>query len=119
MLFGLAAAFLLQIKLSQMGIVANAVGISLLGFLSFGPDTLVTGAGAMDLGTKRGAATAAGFINGVGSAGQLLSPIVVVWIAKRFGWDSLFFLFAVLSAIGAVLLSTLWNFKARRTASTA
>jgi MFS transporter, OPA family, sugar phosphate sensor protein UhpC len=113
LLLGLAAAFLLQVKLSQSGIFANAAGLCLLGFLTFGPDTLVTGAGAMDLGTKRGAATAVGVINGIGSAGQLLSPVAVVWVAGRFGWSSLFYLFSLCSAVSALLLATKWNFRGR------
>lgn len=113
MLFGLALAFLLQIRLVSSGVTANALGISLLGFLTFGPDTLVTGAGAMDLGTRRGAATVAGVINGIGSCGQLLSAHMVARVASSWGWDSLFYLFAIFSFIGGALLCTRWNFGGR------
>jgi OPA family sugar phosphate sensor protein UhpC-like MFS transporter len=114
MLFGLAAAFLLHVKLARSGITANVIGLSLIGFMTFGPDTLMTGAGAMDLGTRRGAATAAGVINGMGSCGQLLSSLVVAYFAKKFGWDSLFYLFAAFSLVAALLLTTKWNFGGRK-----
>src|SRR5262249_14184189 len=90
MLFGLAGAFLIHASLARSGITANAIGLSLIGFMTFGPDTLMTAAGAMDLGTRRAAATAAGVINGMGSCGQLLSSLVVAYFADRFGWGSLF-----------------------------
>jgi MFS transporter, OPA family, sugar phosphate sensor protein UhpC len=114
MLFGLAAAFLLHVKLSRAGVTANTIGISLIGFMTFGPDTLMTAAGAMDLGTRRGAATAAGVINGMGSCGQLLSSLVVAYFARKFGWDSLFYLFAGFSLGAALLLTTKWNFGGRK-----
>jgi sugar phosphate permease len=113
MLFGLGFAFLLQISLVGAGVTANALGIALLGFLTFGPDTLVTGAGAMDLGTRRGAATVAGVINGVGSCGQLLSAHMVAYVSSLYGWSSLFYLFALFSFIGAALLATRWSYRAR------
>jgi OPA family sugar phosphate sensor protein UhpC-like MFS transporter len=114
MLFGLSAAFLLHGKLASSGIVANAIGLALIGFMTFGPDTLMTAAGAMDLGTRRGAATAAGVINGMGSCGQLFSSLVVAYVSARFGWNSLFYLFAAFALVAALLLATKWNFRVQK-----
>ena len=43
----------------------------------FGPDSLVAGVGAIDVGTARAAALAAGIINGLGSMGAVLQEIVL------------------------------------------
>ncbi|MCT4644778.1 MAG: MFS transporter [Carboxylicivirga sp.] len=115
MLFGLTIAFILQPFLTNMGMVATAIGIGLIGFLTYGPDSLMSGAAAMDLGTEKGAAKAAGFINGVGSAGQLLSPFVVAFVSEEFGWSVLFKVFIFTSLISAILLATKWNYGKKTT----
>lgn len=110
MLFGLALACLIHPTLAATGMFWNVVGISLIGFFTFGPDTLMTGAAAMDFGTERGAATAAGVINGMGSCGQLLSSLIVAYFSHRWGWNSIFYLFVGCALIGALLLCLRWNY---------
>ena len=52
-------------------------GLSIIGFMLFGPDSLLTGAGAMDLGSKKSALAAAGIINGMGSVGSMAQEIIL------------------------------------------
>ena len=54
-----------------------AFGLAVVGFMLFGPDALLTGAGAMDLGSKRSALAAAGIINGMGSVGSMAQEIIL------------------------------------------
>ena len=111
MLWGLALASLAQPTLAAWGHTWNAVSISLIGIMTYGPDTLMSGAAAQDVGSQEGAGTAAGLIDGVGSIGQLFSPYVVALVAERFGWNVLFYSFVVFSLIGGGLLATRWNYK--------
>lgn len=110
MLWGLALVSLIQPLVATRGHWQNDLGIGLIGIMTYGPDTLMSGAAAMDTGSARQAATAAGIINGVGSVGQLLSPYVVACVAGRYGWDPLFHLFVVFALIGGTLLATKWNY---------
>ena len=87
-----------------------AIGIGLIGFLTYGPDTLMTGAGAQDEGSQRGAATAAGIINGVGSMGQMLSGYIVATVKSTYGWDALFYLLVFFAFLSGALLSVKWNY---------
>jgi sugar phosphate permease len=82
--------------------------LAFAGALLFGPDSLLSGAAAQDAGGPAAAATATGFVNGLGSFGALLQGLIVPPIAARFGWMALFPVLAVFS-IGAVvaLLPTL------------
>jgi len=112
MLWMLALVFLVHPTLAGWSHFGNAIGIGLIGFFTFGPDTLMTGAGAQDAGSKHMAATAAGFINGVGSFGQMCSAYVVWWVTETYGWNSLFYLFVVFAFIGGCILSLRWNHKA-------
>ncbi|MCP4643082.1 MAG: MFS transporter, partial [bacterium] len=110
MLFALAVAFFLYPVLGKMGLMFNIAGISFIGFMTYGPDALMTGAGAMDIGSQKAAGMAAGFINGMGSIGQMLSPLVVAYVsASRFGWNGLYYTFAAFSVIGALLMAARWN----------
>ena len=58
-------------------LITCGVGLSLIGFMLFGPDSLLTGAGAMDLGSKKSALAAAGIINGMGSVGSMAQEIIL------------------------------------------
>lgn len=110
MLLGLAFVFYLQPHLSPLGIIPTIISIGLIGFFTYGPDSIMSGAAAMDMGKNHGAAMAAGLINGVGSAGQLLSPLAVAYISGKFGWDALFELFVIVALIAALLLILKWNY---------
>ncbi len=114
MLLGLAVILALHPTLSQYGMLVNAISIGIIGIMTYGPDALMSGAAAMDIGSQRGAATAAGVINGMGSIGQLISPLLVAYVAETMGWNSLFYLFVAFSLISAGLLATKWNFGGRR-----
>ncbi len=54
-----------------------ALALGLVGFTLYGPDALMSGAAAIDIGTPRQAALAAGIINGMGSVGGALQgPLI-------------------------------------------
>ncbi len=114
MMWGLALVSLVHPFLAALGQASNALGISLIGIMTYGPDTLMSGAAAQDLGSAEGAATASGFIDGVGHFGQILSPFVVAFVTSKYGWDVLFYVFVVFALIGGGLLATKWNYKADR-----
>jgi len=85
------------------------LGLALIGFMTFGPDTLVSATSAMDFGTRRGASTAVGFINGMGAVGAAIQGVVVGFVAHRFGWNAVFTLLICLSLVAAAIQSTMWN----------
>ncbi len=109
MLFGLAVVCFLQPVLTSWGPFYVAAWIALAGIMTYGPDTLMSGAAAQDFGSLEGSGTAAGFINGVGSFGQLCSPFLVALVVDNYGWDRLFYVFVFFALIGGVLLASRWN----------
>jgi len=80
-----------------------------IGFLLYIPDSLLSGTAAIDFGTKKGASTAAGFINGLGSVGAILGGSLPGIISQRWGWNVLFPALAVTVALAALLLMPKWN----------
>ncbi|MBT9332338.1 MFS transporter [Acidipila sp. 4G-K13] len=111
MLAGLGIILFLQPALSRWGLVGAATGIALAGILSYGPDTLLSGAAAQDIGEVRAAATASGLIDGVGHMGALLSPYIVVFISRQYGWDALFMVLAAAAVIAGAILLPIWNLR--------
>ena len=92
-LIGLAAAFQLYTVVGGTGQIANFLSMALVGFLLFGPDSLISGAAAQDAGGAEAAALAAGLINGIGSLGAILQEVVTRSVSARWGWDGLFHVF--------------------------
>jgi len=83
----------------------------MIGMFLFGPDTLISGTAAMDFGTKKGAGTAAGFVNGVGSMGAILGGWLPGVITTEEDWTSLFYVFVGGILASALVLIPLWNKK--------
>lgn len=100
---GLAGAFRLYLGAGD-GVVENVLGLALIGFLLFGPDSLVSGAAAQDAGGPKAAALAAGMINGLGSVGAVFQEAVVRAVSARWGWEGLFRVFVGLSLAAALCL---------------
>lgn len=108
MLIGLAAAIYFYSGFAGSRWL-GPLGLALIGFMTFGPDTLVSATSAMDFGSKRGASTAAGFINGMGSVGAAIQGVLVGFIAHRAGWNAVFTLLICFSLASAAIQATMWN----------
>jgi len=102
MALGLVVASIIYPSVAPLGQAPAFGGMVLVGFLLFGPDALVSSVAAQDLGGKDGAGTAAGFINGVGSIGAILQGVVTAYVARRFGWDMMFWVFGGLAFAAAI-----------------
>jgi len=110
-MWGLAIVCFFHPQLAAWSHLGNAIGISLIGFFTYGPDALMSGAAAIDAGSPKAAGLAAGFINGVGSLGQMMSGFIVAYITSKLGWDSLFYFFVAISLIAGCLLAIRWNWE--------
>ncbi len=76
-----------------------------VGFFLYGPDSLLTGAGAMDIGSRRAATSAAAaVISGVGSMGPIVQEVIVprVYDEKTAGLGPVFAILFASSAMAAV-----------------
>ncbi len=89
------------------------VAFFLIGLFLYGPDSMLSGTAAIDFGTKKGAGSAAGFINGAGSCGQILGVALPGYLMAWFpGTDTtvvLFYGFAVATLVASLLLIPMWN----------
>jgi OPA family glycerol-3-phosphate transporter-like MFS transporter len=74
-----------------------------VGFLLLGPYSYLAGAMSLDFGGKRGSATAAGIIDGVGYMAGWLSGHTMARITVRYGWRNAFLVLAVVALLTAVV----------------
>lgn len=79
--------------------------LGLIGFTQLGPDALLSGVCAMDVGNRRQAALAAGVINGCGSVGPIIQEPLIGWMKQTSGLNSVFLL---LVAVGAITTVATW-----------
>jgi sugar phosphate permease len=89
-------------------VAAFVVILGLVGLLDMGPDSLLSGTGAIDAGSRKHATMAAGIINGLGSIGPIVQEPSIGWLKTRFGIDSVFFLLAAMTMLATVGTGLLW-----------
>lgn len=85
MILGVIASTLLLFTAGTTTVTAFAISQAAIGFTLYGPDALMTGAGAMDIGKGDGAIRAAGIISGIGSLGSVLQELVIGRMYKTSG----------------------------------
>ena len=74
--FGMVAGYLTVLKFGANP-VALAFCFGLVGFMLYGPDTLLCGAGSVAVAGQRNAVAVAGLVNGIGSIGPVLQEKVI------------------------------------------
>ena len=99
MLFALAFICLLHPVLAGSGWFGTAVSISLMGILIYGADVLMSAMAVLDAVPDQLHGRAAGFVNGIASIGQTLSPFLVTIFVLHFGWTKLFDLFVFFALV--------------------
>jgi OPA family sugar phosphate sensor protein UhpC-like MFS transporter len=110
--FLLATAILMLGGLTRIqNVWLMAVFFFLIGVFLLGPDSIISATAAMDFGTKRGAGTATGFVNGIGSLGGILGGYLPGVLTTGSDWSLLFYVFLVGLAASALVLMPLWHVK--------
>jgi len=96
--------------LASMHSMTVSAGILFLaGFLVYGPDSLVSATAAVDFGTSKGASTASGIINGMGSIGAIVGGTIPGFFKATWGWDGVFIALAASVFIAGLLMIYKWN----------
>ncbi|MCE9546046.1 MAG: MFS transporter [Planctomycetia bacterium] len=102
-----AVMFLGLGRIPQMWLLC--VFFFLIGLFLFGPDSILSGAAAMDFGTKKGAGTATGIVNGIGAIGGILGGYLPGKLAKNHDWSPLFICLIVGLIISILVILPWWK----------
>jgi phosphoglycerate transporter family protein len=90
----------------------NAIAMTAVGFLVYGPQVLV-GVAAADFASKKAVGMAVGLTGTFGYLGSALSGVCVGWIADQYGWDGGFIFFIVSAIMGASCFILTWRHRAK------
>ncbi len=72
-------------------------------------DSLVSATAAVDFGTRKGASTASGMINGMGSIGAIAGGTIPGFFKESWGWEGVFTFLAVSILLAGLLMIPKWN----------
>lgn len=61
---------------------AMAISFGLVGFMLYGPDTILSGAACIQVAGERNAVAVAGLVNGLGSIGPVIQEEVIGWLVR-------------------------------------
>lgn len=100
---------LMQVK-GSTSVLFFTISMGLAGFMLYGPDSLLSGVGAIDVGAKKGALSAAGIINGIGSIGPIFQEEIIGRMYEKYNHDlmPIFIMLVVVASIGTFLTLILW-----------
>lgn len=110
MLSLMALAFILMYEKGATSLMFFTISMGLAGFMLYGPDSLISGVGAIDVGSKRGALVAAGIINGTGSIGPIFQEEIIGWLYTRYNQSivPILILLVSMAVFSAMLTFYLW-----------
>ena len=101
LLLCMVGATVVMYTLGQAALLMFGISLGLVGFSLYGPDALMTGAAAQDIGGKK-ATLAAGIINGLGAIGSVVQDVLIGRMYDS-GGGNLGPIFALL--VGAALMA--------------
>lgn len=104
-LIGSATSLMFFQLTSSWGLLFNFAFLFLAGGCSSGPDSVVSGALASQVGERENAQSAvSGVVNGFGSLGTVLEGPIIAFIATNFGWGGTFYAMIFLTLISAAAI---------------
>ena len=59
-----------------------ALYFGIVGFMIYGPDTLICGAASIDVAGEKNGVAVAGIVNGIGSIGPVVQEEVIAWLMR-------------------------------------
>lgn len=115
MILFMTAGFIMMYILGADNLLYFTISLGITGFMLYGPDSLLSGVGAIDVGSKKGALTAAGIINGIGSIGPVFQEEIIGWMYHYYNKDifPILNVLVILAITSAVLTFLLWNYSNR------
>eukprot|EP01132_Coremiostelium_polycephalum_P018142 gene18142-21648_t len=105
-LLALTVALALFMGALHTGSVALVMALLfVMGLTLYGPDSMISSTAAIDFGTAKAGATAAGFVNGCGSVGAILGGL----LPGYFDTVTVFIVFAGAALFSSLVLMPYWN----------
>ncbi len=94
--------------------VVSLIILLFVGFFTFGPHVLLVAAMPADLGSRKAASSATGFIDAMGYLGASLTGVGTGYLIEKFGWNAGFYFWIFGALFAAIMTLLVWIFKERR-----
>jgi len=91
--------------------VLGLICLAAVGYFTYGPHVIMVATIPMDFGTRKGASSATGFIDGLGYVGAALTGIISGLLIDNYSWDAAFNFWITSAFIAAGLMAILWRYK--------
>ncbi len=109
MCVGMTGAFVLASAVGSLHEHYLIAAYGLVGFMIYGPDSLLVGTAAIDVGGRRETITAVGIINGLGSIGPIFQEEIIGYLFEQHrDLTQINMLFTGISAFASLLLLALY-----------
>ena len=82
-----------------------------IGFTIYGPHVMIVAAIPMDYVSRKAAASATGFIDGLGYFGASLTVFISGFLIDKHGWNAAFYFWVVGVFLAIILMSIQWNYR--------
>ncbi len=106
---GMLACTLCLWKYGPSSLWLFAILLGAVGFMLMGPDSLLSGTAAMEVGSKEFAVVASGVINGLGSIGPVVQEEAIGYIKGAYGVGAVLSLLVFIAALAVVGTFLLWR----------
>ena len=106
-ILGMTASCVALYLLGPTSLLFFGISIGLVGFFLYGPDALMTGAGAIEVGSLKRATLAAGIINGMGSVGGVAQELLLGNMLSTASAGEVFGVLLGAAILGALSLTAL------------
>src|SRR5688572_15956865 len=87
------------------------VTLGFVGFSLYGPYSMLAGVIAMDFGSRRSSASAAGIIDSVGAFGTIMTGVGMGYLIDHYGWATAFLIVLSLTLLATVSSFALWKYE--------
>jgi len=114
MLFMLGIFVWLYLKIPAGDWILSLICLMLVGFMTYGPHVMMVTSMPMDFGTRKAAASTAGFIDGWGYVGAALTGVASGWLIDAFSWNAAFYFWILSAFIAGILMLTLWKHQPKK-----
>jgi len=86
-LISLAFFVLIHNYITQINLILGVFCLFMIGFTTYGPFAILTGAEVQDLGGKHAVSSVSGFVGALSYIGAFLGDIATGWSTKNYGWQ--------------------------------
>ena len=97
-------------QLKHLHWIWSLVCLIAIGFTIYGPHVMIVATIPIDYASRKAAASATGFIDGLGYFGAALTSVISGFLIDHLGWNAAFYFWVVGVFIAIVLMASQWNY---------